>query len=72
MSDFVSRTSLILDLTDFAALEERLSAIEPRKHRRSQTGPVRHQLWLAALVVIGASAGCYHWGMQLMAAWQWQ
>ncbi|HEX6241245.1 MAG TPA: hypothetical protein VFZ61_10145 [Polyangiales bacterium] len=70
MSDFVSRTSLILDLTDFAALEERLSAIELRP--RNALDRARRQLWLAALVVIAAAAGCYLWGMRLLAAWQWQ
>lgn len=70
MSDFVSRTSLILDLTDFAALEERVSTFQPRE--QVVASPARYQLWLAALVVVGASASCYHWGMRLLAAWQWQ
>jgi hypothetical protein len=70
MSDFVSRTSLILDLSDFAALEEHAHTTESRP--AVDAGPAEGRLWLAALVVVGASAGCYHWGMNLLAAWQWQ
>jgi hypothetical protein len=72
MADWVSRTSLILDLTDFAALDERVS-VEPRPAPiETAASPARHQQWLAALVVIGAAAGVYHWGMCLLATWQWQ
>lgn len=70
MSEFISRTSLILDLTEFVANEQRAPTSVAR--RDAATRPDFGQPWLAALVVIGAAAGTYHWGMNLLAVWQWQ
>ena len=68
MSEHASRLSLIPDLTALTALDERVAPPTPR------LGRLMHWLELgaAALVVIAASGTCYHFGLRLLAAWEWQ
>ena len=68
MSEHVSRLSLIPDLTELTALDARSSPSTPRLGRLVRT----LELGAALLVVIAASGSCYHFGLRLLAAWQWQ
>jgi hypothetical protein len=68
MSEHASRLSLIPDLTELTALDERISPSTARLGRLVRA----LELGAALLVVMAASGCCYHFGLRLLAAWQWQ
>lgn len=70
MSEVLSRPSLILDLTELATLEGRVSGVTPAASARRALP--RLDPWAGALFVLLAACACYKLSMEMLARWQWQ